>query len=383
VATGKVARTNGTAAGQSLEGLREQLLEGLRGAGLRRGEVLPSLREISGRYGVTKAAAERALRSLVDEGVCYTEPGRGAFMAVDSAELVETSTLAFVFGVYEYPRTGVAFYRDVYEGFQDWIFDAGHNVVKFYEWRSKSRPQKTREWAQFSDRVTGVGVLGVYADGDCMLLRNSGLPVVVMDYDTQSLGVDCAVLDCAGSMRRLGRALFERGASDVFFVRAAWGATSPDPASEERRRGLKTAASEAGVALDAERVINVAGREEQGELQRLAAATRELERAGKTAAVVCEDGGLAPRVAEALASAGLRAGDGYLLGYTSGLEPAGGAREHKATLAAFDFRALGRMGGDLLAERMKRGAGRPARALLKEEIRDWSPQKDSAGGSTQ
>ncbi len=367
------------AAAQSFEGLREQLLDGLRRAGLRRGEVLPSLRDISGNYGVTKAAAERVLRSLVEDGVCFTERGRGAFMAVDSSELVEHATLAFVFGEYEYPRTGVAFYRDVYEGFQNWLFDTGYNVMKFYEWRHKSAPQKKREWTQFSDRVAGVGVLGVYSDRDCMLLRNSGLPAVVMDYDTQSLGIDCAVLDCAGSMRRLGRALFERGAADIFLVRPGWGATSADPASEERRRGLKSAAAEAGLSLNAEHVIDIGGGGEREGFKRLAARLAELRRAEKRGAVVCEEGVHVPAVTAALEREGLSAGEGFLLGYTSNREPEGEAAGHSAVLAAFDYCELGRIGGRLMAERMSRGTGRPVRALLKEEITVWEPANAGAG----
>jgi DNA-binding LacI/PurR family transcriptional regulator len=372
---------NGVGIGaRSMEELREELLGTLRAAGLRRGAVVPSLREISGRFGVTKAAAERAVRSLVADGVCYTEPGRGAFMAVDSAELVETSTLAFVFGVYEYPRTGVLFYRHVYEGMQEWIFGAGHNVVKFYEWRQKSRLQKTREWARFADRVAGVGVLGVYEDADCMMLRNSGLPVVVVDYDTHSLGIDCAVLDCAGSMRRLGRALLERGAGDLFFVRAAWGATSQDPASEERRRGLKTAAGEAGLTLDAEHVTGLDGGNEKADLERLAARLGDLRAGGKLGAVVCEDGGLVARLTAALGDRRLAAGRDFLLGYTSALTPAEEIAAHPAVLAAFDFRRLGEMGGELLGERLKNGPGRPVRAVLKERIVDWDPAKAGPGG---
>ncbi len=362
----------------SMTDLRDRLLGEIRSAGLGRGEALPSLRDIASRFGVTKASAEKAVRTLVQDGICYTEPGRGAFLAADSSELADTAVLGFVFGVFEYPRTGVLFYRQVYEGAHGWICDGRYNVMKFYEWRSKTAVQKAREWKGIADRLSGAVALGIYDDADCMLLRNSGLPVVVLDYDTRDLGVDCAVLDCAGSMLRLGRAVLARGASEIFFARPGYGPKSQDPASEQRRRGLKRAAAEAGLPFSDREIVDVAGAQEATELGRLAECLAKLRGGGRRGAVVCEDSGLVKSVVGALTEAGLSPGTDYVLAYSSPERPPREIAGYPAVLAAFDFRRLGAAGMEMLGERMEKGPGRPRRICLREEIVDWSPG-DAAG----
>ena len=61
---------------------------------------MPSIRKIFKIYGVSKAAAERAVRSLVRDGICYTQRGREAFWAVEDLEeaMSGSETTAVVFG---------------------------------------------------------------------------------------------------------------------------------------------------------------------------------------------------------------------------------------------------------------------------------------------
>ena len=79
---------------------REGLLEHFRQQGLRRGSALPSIRKLSGIYGVSKAPAERAVRSLVRDGICYTQHGREVFWAVEDPEeaMSGSETTGVVFG---------------------------------------------------------------------------------------------------------------------------------------------------------------------------------------------------------------------------------------------------------------------------------------------
>jgi len=170
--------------------VREELPERIREQGLRRGSALPSIRKISRIYGVSKAAAERAGRSLVRDGISYTQHGRGVFLAVEDPEeaMSGSNTIGVVFGFLEYPRTDHCFYRQVYEGTQEWVARSRCNVLKLFSWRAKSASQKANELAHFTSLLGGLVALGIYSDEDCILLRNTGLPLVVLDHDTDAAG---------------------------------------------------------------------------------------------------------------------------------------------------------------------------------------------------
>jgi hypothetical protein len=243
-----------TAAGDRTE-LRRAILAEAHRRGLGCGRALPSLREISRAHGVSKALAERAVAGLVEEGICRAQHGRGVFLAVDGPEaaaekLAPVLTVGVVFGFQDYPATDHPFYRQVYEGLAEWIAARGANVLKLYNWRTKSPAQKRRELREFAGSLGGLVALGVYSDRDCILLRDAGLPLVVLDYDTGGLGIDCATLDNPGGMLELGRRVAAASSGEVFLVSAQRG-SDDDPAPRERRAALERALAETGRGLPA------------------------------------------------------------------------------------------------------------------------------------
>jgi GntR family transcriptional regulator len=48
---------------------------------LRTGEKLPSERDLAARYGISRQTVRKALRLLIQEGLVYTRPGAGVFVA--------------------------------------------------------------------------------------------------------------------------------------------------------------------------------------------------------------------------------------------------------------------------------------------------------------
>jgi DNA-binding GntR family transcriptional regulator len=57
--------------------LREKILNGE----LLPGEQLPSLDRISAGYGISRATAQKVVRVLIDEGLAYSRPRWGVFVA--------------------------------------------------------------------------------------------------------------------------------------------------------------------------------------------------------------------------------------------------------------------------------------------------------------
>ena len=57
----------------------DQLREGIRAGEV--GPLLPSIMELTEQTGLAVGTIRRAIRILVDEGIAYTVPGRGTFVA--------------------------------------------------------------------------------------------------------------------------------------------------------------------------------------------------------------------------------------------------------------------------------------------------------------
>ncbi|MFH1022297.1 MAG: hypothetical protein V1809_02805 [Planctomycetota bacterium] len=350
--------------------VKRKLLEDIRRNGLRRGQAIDSIRRISQKFKIGKAVAEKAVRSLVEDGICRPEHGRGVFLAVDDpAEVREAATIGIVFGYMDYPRTDHVFYRQVYEGMQEWLTDRDFNVLKLFGWRRKTPAQKARELSLFANHLAGIMALGLYTDDDCLLLRDTNLPVAVLDYDTESLGLDCAVMDNESAFEQLGKKLLADGAGEIFLVRPER-KKEDDPARRDRLRGLERAIANPC------RVIELAGPEEDP--SRLSPLMAAAGTGRAKPAAVCDDHTLIPRVTQAAAQKKLFPGRNIVMACVGPADTQEEFAAVPATIAGFDFHKLGRAGADLLDERMKRGPGRPLKTMVPGRIRKHVP--DHGGG---
>jgi DNA-binding LacI/PurR family transcriptional regulator len=362
----------------SASAVRARLLAEFGAGQLRRGQPVDSIRAIASRLGIGRGAAQKAIRSLVMDGICRAERGRGVFLAVDDPREVRASRLiGVVSGYLKFPLAGNPIYRQMFDGLDRWIVGEGHNALTLHQWRDKSDAQKARELGQFAGRLAGLVAVGVYSDSACILLRNTGLPLAVADYDTAALGIDCAVTDSRGAARLLAEAVAARGAERVFFVRWRRDATT-DPAREERLEGLRGTLAALGRPLAGP--FEMSGDRAAEETPALAPLAEAIRSGGARAAVICDDHDVVPEAMRLLGASGLAPGRDFLLGYV-GPKPAPAERPAwPALVAAFDFEELGHAAALLLDRRIASGPGRPERTLVSAEILELVPGAADHGG---
>ena len=58
----------------------DDLRQEIRAGAIQPGDRLPSTRELMDRYGIANMTVQAALRVLRDEGLIYSQPGRGSFV---------------------------------------------------------------------------------------------------------------------------------------------------------------------------------------------------------------------------------------------------------------------------------------------------------------
>lgn len=331
-------------------------MEEARTRGLRRDSALPSVRSLAKVYGVAKATIERTVRTLIKEGICYSVPGKGVFLAQDPPEPEkETTTIGVVFGYQAYRDEWLVFYRQLFEGLQREAIEREHNLLSLYHWKRKSAPQKNRELSVYRDAATGFIALGIYDEQDCLRLRDSGLPTVALDYDTRLLGIDCVLIDDAGVMEALCKRVLEECSGTVFYADHDRG-SNYDPSILDRREAYERAMADAGRNESSERNVFMGPPERHAEDIR--ALRNELASGNQRPAVICSDDVIADRAVRVLREEGFRAGDDFLLAYLGPAETPDHLQGVPALRAAVDFEEMGRAGVELLDERIARGPGR-------------------------
>jgi DNA-binding LacI/PurR family transcriptional regulator len=356
----------------------QQLLEDCRQRGLAGGDRLPSVRDLSSRYRVAKTTVQQAFRELVREGLCRLVDRKGLFLAcAPPPPAPSLSTIGLVMTYQRYNDEDNPFYRALFEGAEAEAARVRRNVLSLCDWKTKGPLQKNREVEQFREKLAGFVALGIYDERDCLRLRDSGIPVVAVDYETRDLGLDCAVIDNRGVMGALcARALAARPA-EIFLVDLARPGDY-DPAIVERRQAFEQALAAAGRKAGPENFVDLGkpgGDAGAVEPLRLAAG-----RGRRRAAAVCTDEFAARVLLRALGPAGPRPGRDFLLAYLGFLRPQyPDLAALPAVIGAVDFRELGREGVRLLEERVARGPGRAVRRTVGGQVVEWPGANASPG----
>ncbi len=348
----------------------ERVMDDARRQGLQAGARLPSVRELAGRYLVAKATIQLALRELQSEGLCYTVNRRGVFLAKDPPpHAAPTTAIGLVLNYERYSEENNPFYRSLYEGAEAEVAAHKHNLLSLHEWSKKDPLQKNREIAQFRGQLAGFLALGIYDERDCLRLRESGVPLVAVDYETLDLGIDCVVIDNHRVAHELARTVAERTPGRLFYADLAR-ASEYDPAQVDRRRAFEDVLSATGRPSRPDDLILLSGG--LGTPTGCRALSAEVEKGGPQPAVICSDESAARCLVDELGDKGPQAGKEFQLAYLGFLEPQHPRmRALPALIGAIDFGEFGREGVRLLEERIALGSGRAIRRTICGELVEW------------
>ncbi len=331
---------------------------------------LPSVRELARKFEVAKGTVEQALRELVREGLCYAVSRKGVYLAreLPPAE-AESSTICLVLQYERYSEETNPFYRSLFEGAEAAAVSARHNVLTLHEWRQKNPLQKTREIEQFRQQLAGILGLAIYDERDCLRIRQSGLPAVIVDNETVDLGLDCVVIDNTAVTTELCARVLDAAPGRVFYADFAR-VHDYDPAVRERAAAFEAAVKAAGRDAGSESRLFLGWPEEP--FREVPGAVRALASSGDMPAVVCSDETAARHFLGGLGPNDPRPGRDFLLAYLGFLRPQhANMLEVPALIGAVDFSELGRQGMLLLEERISSGPGRAVRRTVGGRVVEW------------
>jgi GntR family transcriptional regulator, arabinose operon transcriptional repressor len=178
------------------------------------GTALPSERQLSADFGVTRATVARAMRELEHAGLIERRQGRGTFVAAPATTIQPSSTLVCIF-----PDLQAPFITGIIRGIEKAARLAGHHLVIANSARSHALEAEHVERAQRMAQ----GALLWPLDGTANLplierLSRSGFPLVLVDRTLPGLSCDSVVADNYSAGFLLTSYLLDQGHERIAFV---------------------------------------------------------------------------------------------------------------------------------------------------------------------
>lgn len=244
------------------EQIERMIRERIQRGELKPGEKLESETSIAERLGVHRFTVNKALSSLVRQGLLSRVQGRGTFVAGQGARAA-----AGCLGVlYSSGTKGLSddwFYGSILRGLSE---ESGGALMLLGDSGRQGLPGPPIERIAW-ERLDGLVLLEVFDDGYIEQVRRAApIPVVVIDYQSPALRCDHVVLDDRGGSRAAVSHLLGLGHRRI----AHFGEPPPpqkrfvDPAWQLRREGWEDALREAGVRDAAPLFFPLKGRSSQG-----------------------------------------------------------------------------------------------------------------------
>ncbi len=235
--------------------IRDRILNMLIKSGCRRGDPLPSYRDMTDRFHVSLVTIQRAMDELIKDGIVRGWPGRGTFL--DREVTQSGRRLTQVGLVINCARK--TFFSSTYlmEIFQGVMLQCEELNVDTRLFSIKNEGTLTpRQIAESG--VDGVLLLAVNHDAYIQELVQEFSPVVVLDHSTEKVATDFLVCDTQPAMDGIVAHLVKLGHRRMAFV-ANWTTDTiaglqglnPDiesPISIERRNAFMQAMCAAGLS---------------------------------------------------------------------------------------------------------------------------------------
>lgn len=327
------------------------------------GEALPTIRSLAETFDVSTKTVQKAVRALSEEGIIETKRGKGLFVKSVSrgARNSRKVLLAAPYDDGSLKRNS-NYPGQVAAALKKSLGAAGYSLVTC----NLLEMEELTVVKQISVlEVAGIVLLEVYSERLVTAIRELGLPVVSMDYDTHRLGMPCVVFDNVWGGFQATRFLLEQGHREITalhpqYVKRVGGNPFLDPVEEDRMEGYRIAMKDAGLAARVEEYPS--GNE--------ALRSKLLELFGQRpapTAIICKGDHYALSVIRELVTMGFEIpGDVSFVGFGgTGLEFSPG---RKITSVWVDCEGMGRNAAEMLLSEMQGGEGRPERRVLPVEI---------------
>ncbi|MCC5842672.1 MAG: GntR family transcriptional regulator [Verrucomicrobia bacterium] len=217
--------------------LRKEILEGV----YKPDERLPSMDDLAEQYKMNRITVKRALSELRAEGLIYSIPAQGTYVALGEQHTVNTGkgrkTVALVISGLHTHSLG-AYHVDVITGIQEALGD--------HEWYlmlvNLDDPSEDRAYEHVMQiQLDGAIYLGYFTPSLLRRLVRNGPPSVLIDQKIRGLKCDMINVDNYAGAFEAAQYLIEQGHRKIVCVTG-----SPGIVSDERKNGVEDAWKENG-----------------------------------------------------------------------------------------------------------------------------------------
>lgn len=354
------SRHPGAKAPDLVRELRDQILDGT----YRYDEPLPSFHELEARFATSRATIDKTLGRLSELGLIRREHGRGVFaLAPDERR----GPIDVCCGQDPDHLVDSSFFWHIFCGITARALDRDRDVRLLTSLVSRSLDELRKDLpARMLERATlGLIVFGVYADELFLVLRDTGLPVICVDFDAAHLGLDCVVTDTESDARSLTSFVRSQGHDEVALILPPSDDRGGfrDPDHGRRRDGFLTTMRDAGVTAPERLVLHHGGTDEDGTLGDDGDLGEALA-ALKPDAVISDFGDL-ERLRRIATRHKLRWQ--HAVFNSLGMVPERGVPRDLIT-TDYDFAEAGRASVEVLFERLEQGRGRAIRRTIPMQL---------------
>jgi len=232
----------------------DDISERIKSGELQPGEQLPAFPDLCRQYGVSNITIRGALRHLASTGLVETRPRSGVYVSASRSEshgvlgksLKGERTIAFIATAVQNP-----FFADIIYGIEHECEAAGYRLIV-----ANSNDEIVREVKHLQELAHQVAaiiiapVTGHAHQKEYEALQQLGVPFVFVDRCVKTVSAPLVATDNEQGAYQATRHLMEIGREDFIVV------TGPSSTSfDERLEGIERALGEAGLTLDAARIL--------------------------------------------------------------------------------------------------------------------------------
>ena len=251
--------------------LRDLLMSRIQEGDLKVNQKIPSERELSENYNVSRTSIRKALLSLAQEGVLIRIPGKGTFVSshfdANNAASLKTGNIGFaiLFSPIDRKRSDLKecmskterasistpFYSDVFEGANQELRKSEMHLLFFSGYQDT--PTEMARFREFLKKVDGAMICELTSPGFIKFAEKSNFPMILVSpsINPSSVKIDSLLIDNIGGAYHAVNYLIELGHRNIGLINhPVW---HNYPASE-RLKGYKLALKKAKLNYDETKV---------------------------------------------------------------------------------------------------------------------------------